>query len=78
MKTYKWDKHYGVLDEADQQRIQLIGGSHQFRTRCGKLLAQRRYLTTTGLGVVARGPELPRMPTTSSKRWPALSNRASG
>jgi hypothetical protein len=48
MKHYKFDKDRGIVDEADNQVLQLVGGTNKFRKLCGTLLVER-------LNVKARG-----------------------
>ena len=48
MKQYKFDKDRGIVDEADNQVLQLVGGTNKFRKLCGTLLVERLNIKARG------------------------------
>ena len=55
MKHYKFDKDRGVVDEADNQVLQLVGGTNKFRKLCGTLLVERLNVKARGDAATQQG-----------------------
>lgn len=51
MTIYRWHTKDGVIDQDNQQRLQLLGGTKRFRNMCGKLLVEK-------LNTIERGTAL--------------------